>query len=122
MAEKTQGGGGFTWLAIGFLLGVAVTLGGLAFLSHDPDSTPVAELGSGAAAPPAETAAPATVQPQLSGGAIPGKPGAVAQGQAPAPVPSAMAPAPSAPSAENVDPEVADDAAAAGMTSRAPSR
>lgn len=120
MAEsKTKsGGGGLTWLIAGFLLGVAVTLGGLAFLSHEPSDGP-AQAQSAVVAPP-------SVQPQAPGAQAPAAP-ATATAQTPA-TPSAEAAAPSVGSpmpaqpSESIDPDVADDAASVGMTSRAPPR
>lgn len=113
MAEKTRsGGGGFTWLIIGFLLGVVATLAALAFLSHDPQDAPV-DLGSAATAPPVSL-------PQSPGAALP------APGAAPGPQAQAAPPAaptgsmPTDPGADPGDGQMADDAAAAGMTSKAP--
>jgi hypothetical protein len=121
MAEKktqSKGGSGITWLIVGFLLGVAVTLGGLAFLSHEPGDAPI-QAQSAVAAPPVS-------QPVAPGAALPAAPAAAPQAEAPT-APPAVAPpsastAMSAPAADSVDPDVADDAASAGMTSRAPPR
>jgi hypothetical protein len=115
MAEKTKsGGGGLTWLIIGFLLGVVATLAALAFLAHDPASDPTT-LGDAKTAPPVSL-------PQSPGAALPAPsatPGASAQTGATA---TPSGPMPTDPGADSGNSEMADDAAAAGMTSKAPPR
>ena len=104
MAEKSKGGGGFFWLVLGVLLGIALTLGALLFLNAGPapeteDLTPADTAAATAAAPRVE---PAQLPPPVE--------------KKPAPEPRHDA---------GIDPrgddQIAEDAAAAGMTSRTPS-
>ncbi|MDQ0463404.1 hypothetical protein QO010_001175 [Caulobacter ginsengisoli] len=115
MAEKTKsGGGGFTWLISGFLLGVIATLAMLAFLARDPE-TPVQAQSAIVAPPVSQPVAPGAAQP-----AAPVLAGSPTGTDAPPAPTSSAAPSPTiAPDSENLDP---DDAASAGMTSRAPSQ
>lgn len=105
MAEKSKGGGGFFWLIIGMLLGIALTLGALMFLNSGPvaGDDEMSAADSAAASAALEGEGPAAVEPA----------------QLPAPV--AKAPTPRQPDAgldPHTDDQIAEDAAAAGMTSR----
>jgi hypothetical protein len=98
MADGARGSNALGWMVIGFLGGVAVTLGVLTILGpghgrHRSDATE-------------ETIAP--------------PPSKVAEDVAPRPAPKPAAPVVSAapPVANSVDQQVQEDAAAAGMTSR----
>lgn len=107
MAEK-RGGGGFFWGVVGFLVGVAVTLALLAFMSR--------ETGGGEADP--RTAADEAAESAQD--AVPEAPAL------PAPKPAEEAKAPPRPREPSpgldpdTDDQIADDAASSGMTSRAP--
>ena len=99
MADGSRGSSALGWAVLGFLAGVAATLGVLVFLNpghgrhHD-------EAPTQALAPPP---APKMAEEQ----------------PAKAPPPSAKPPTPpAATTAANVDQQVQEDAAAAGMTSR----
>ncbi len=102
MAQKS--GGSWFWLLVGLLLGVALTLGALLFLNAGSgdgvDTRTVADdaATTAAAADPAALLAPAAPAPK-----------AVA---VPAGHDAGLDPA--------TDDQMADDAAASGMTSRAP--
>ena len=106
MAEK-RGGGGFFWGVVGFLVGVAVTLAMLAFMSRETRGDFDPRTAADEAAESAQDIAPET--PAL-----------------PAPTPKAetkAAPLPRDPSPgidPDTDDQIADDAASSGMTSRAP--
>jgi hypothetical protein len=105
MAEK-RGGGGFFWGIVGFLIGVAATLALLAFLSREVSLESEPRTAADEAAEGArELPAPAPV-PQVA-----------------APTAETKAPAPRGPE-RGIDPstddQLVDDAASAGMTSRAP--
>jgi hypothetical protein len=97
MAKEGGGGGGFGWALLGFLAGVAATLGIQVLMGGGGRTTqpPVAEAP--APAPVAVAASAPVVKPVK-------KPVVVAE--------TPVKPAPPA------DAQVADDAAAAGMTSR----
>lgn len=101
MADKS-GGGRFFWLILGVLIGVAGTLAVLVFLASGPrDATEGPSIAD-------EAAAAAAPEP------------------APAPAPVAVAPRAAAPPLHDagsdpvIDDQMAEDAAAAGMTSRTP--
>lgn len=104
MAQKS--GGGWFWLLLGVLAGVALTLGALLFLnagSGDGGDTRTAadDAAAAAVAPQAEAAAlPAPVAPEAKAATVP------------VPRDAGIDPA--------SDDQIADDAAASGMTSRAP--
>jgi hypothetical protein len=102
MAKYGGGGGGgaFGWTLLGFLAGIAATLGAQILMGgRDQPSQPVASANAVHLAPPL-TGAPAK----------PVKKVAVAASSAAVEVPAAA----------QVAADVADDAAAAGMTSRTP--
>ena len=93
MAERNGASNAFWWLLIGYLLGVATTIGALLFLNRGP--TPQAPA---AAERSAQVAAPSTAA-------------RIAKPQVPARAPSSVQ--------ASQEQQVAEDAAAAGMTSRA---
>lgn len=104
MAQKS--GGSWFWLLVGLLGGIALTLAALLFLNagsgDGTDSRTVADDAASAAAGVAPDAAlPAPVAPAPTAAA------------APAPHDAGVDPA--------ADDQMAEDAAASGMTSRAPS-
>ena len=111
MAEKSKGGGGFFWFTLGIFVGIALTLGALMFMNSGP-------VGDEELRTAADDAAASVVE-------IPAEP---AQLPAPTAAGPASASAPSAPRQHDagIDPtgddQIADDAAAAGMTSRPPSK
>lgn len=103
MAQKS--GGGWFWLLVGLLLGVALTLGALLFLNSGSgdgaDTRTVADDAASTAAASADPAAlPAPAAPAPKAATVP------------APHDAGLDPA--------TDDQMADDAAASGMTSRAP--
>ncbi len=106
MAEK-RGGGGFFWGVVGFLIGVAVTLALLAFMSRESHGDYEGRTAADEAAESARDITPET--PAL-----------------PAPVPKVETRAPPTPRdpSPGIDPDtddqIADDAASSGNTSRAP--
>lgn len=105
MAEKSKGGGGFFGFILGLLVGIALTLGALMFLNAGP-------VGTEEARSAADDAAAASVEVPL--------PVDPAQLPAPAAKPAA-APQHDAGIDPHSDDQMAEDAAAAGMTSRPPS-
>lgn len=104
MAQKS--GGGWFWLLLGVLAGVALTLGALLFLNAGSgdggDSRTAADEAAAAAAGtlPEAVAPPAATAPEPKGAPVP------------PPYDAGLDPA--------SDDQIADDAAASGMTSRAP--
>ena len=102
MAQKS--GGGWFWLLLGVLAGVALTLGALLFLNAGSgdggDSRSAADDAAAVAAQPEAAALPAPTAPEPKADPVP------------APHDAGIDPA--------SDDQIADDAAAAGMTSRAP--
>ena len=93
MAERNGASNAFWWLLIGYLLGVATTIGALLFLNRG--ETPAAPAPAARSAQSASTVAPARLaKPQTAA-------------RAPANVQASQ------------EEQVAEDAAAAGMTSRA---
>jgi hypothetical protein len=106
MAEK-RGGGGFFWGVVGFLVGVAVTLALLAFMSRESGGGYDRRTAADEAAESAREIAPEDMP------ALP----------PPAPKAETKAPAPRDPSPgldPSTDDQIADDAASSGNTSRAP--
>ncbi|NBB16377.1 hypothetical protein GVN21_13510 [Caulobacter sp. SLTY] len=106
MAEK-RGGGGFFWGIVGFLIGVAATLALLAFMSRETTLGPDPRTAADEAAEDArELPAPTVPAPEVA-------------------APKAETRAPVQPRVErgidpSTDDQLVDDAASAGMTSRAP--
>ena len=103
MAQKS--GGSWFWLVVGLLLGVALTLGALLFLNSGSgdgaDNRSIADDAAATAAAPTDPAAlPAPGVPASKSAAVP------------TPRDAGLDPA--------TDDQMADDAAASGMTSRAP--
>jgi len=107
MAEKAKGGGGFFWFILGLLFGIALTLGALMFMNSGP-------VGTEEARSAADDAAAAAIEQPLP----------VDPAQLPPPA-AVTAPATAPRHDAGIDPQaddqIADDAAAAGMTSRPPS-
>jgi hypothetical protein len=106
MSERR--GNRFGWIFLGFVLGVLTTFVAIFFLSLADDGEGVDYFEPRAAATAADEAAAAAMRDAPAA-----EPPPVT---APAPSPE-TAPAPSPPA--QLDPQVAEDAAAAGMTSRA---
>lgn len=109
MAKDSGGGGAFAWTLLGFLAGIAATLGvqtlmGGAAERPPADAAPASGQVHITTAP--SSAAPEPVRPEKKRAAL----ADAAPSAAPAVRSAAAVAAPS--------PEVADDAAAAGMTSR----
>lgn len=106
MAAREGGGHPFNWFLIGFVVGVAVTLGALLFLDAKHDSRSVEEREPSASEP-----APAAAPPSVTPPAVAYVP--------PAPRKTVI-PKDDRPhvSQREADDQVAEDAAAAGMTSR----
>lgn len=98
MARESGGGGAFAWTLLGFLAGVAATLGVQLLLNGPAHTSP--DEAQPSAAP--HVAAAVSSAPEV---------------KKPAPVVSSASAAPPAKRAQP-SAEVADDAAAAGMTSR----
>lgn len=102
MAQKS--GGGWFWLAVGVLAGVALTLAALMFLGagsgDDPSGRTLADDAAANAATPEAAALPAPAAPPET--------------TTPVPLPRDAGIDPAS------DDQIADDAAASGMTSRAP--
>ena len=98
MASGSGGSNAIGWAVLGFLAGVAATLGVLVFLTpgHGRHREMQPAAAPAAIPPPAETAREA---------------------RPPRPEPSAKPPTPSV-AAADIDQQVQEDAAAAGMTSR----
>lgn len=113
MSERR--GNPFGWIVLGFVVGVLTAFGAMTFLtpSQDGDEQRPIAIATAAddAAIEAMDAAPAATQP------APRK----VEVSAPAPADPVAAPQPEPAVAkpQDLDPQVADDAAAAGMTSRA---
>jgi cell division septation protein DedD len=105
MAEK-RGGGGFFWGVVGFLVGVAMTLAVLAFMSRETNGDIDQRTAADEAAESAQDALPEA----------PALPAPTPKAEAKAPVP--RGPEPGLDPAS--DDQIADDAASSGMTSRAP--
>ncbi len=99
MASGSGGSNAFTWFVIGVLTGVAGTLAVLIWSGRHHARQEQ---------PPIESAAPAVVY----------RPPIAAPAAKPAPPASAAPAAETAPVSSTVDSQVAEDAAAAGMTSR----
>lgn len=106
MSEKR--GGGFFWGVVGFLVGVAATLALLAFMSRETIGDYDARTAADEAAERAQEMAPE---------AAPSLPPPTPKVEAKAP-PRPREPSPGLDPA--TDDQIADDAASAGMTSRAP--
>ncbi|HJV40301.1 hypothetical protein [Caulobacter sp.] len=107
MSERR--GNRFGWIFLGFVLGVFTTFVAILFLNLADDSEVTDAFGPRSAA---EEAADAALGGGTPSQAQPPQVEAAAPAPAPATEPPAAAPAPP------VDPQVADDAAATGMTSR----
>ncbi len=106
MAEK-RGGGGFFWGVVGFLVGVAMTLAVLAFMSRETNGEFDQRTAADEAAETAQDIPPeAPVLPAPQPKAEP----------KPAPIPRDPSPGID----PDTDDQIADDAASSGMTSRAP--
>jgi len=118
MAAKS-GGGGFFWGVIGFLLGVSATLAALAWLSREPllegDPRTAADDAAAMGLPTADGEGAAYPEAPR-----PGAPLGPAAGT-PEEKPAEVRPPRIEPGLDPVtDDQIADDAAASGMTSRAP--
>jgi hypothetical protein len=107
MSERR--GNRFGWIFLGFVLGVLTTFVAIFFLSLADDGDGVDYFEPRAAATAADEAAAAAMRDAPAA-----EPPPV---MAPAPPPEAATAAPPPPA--QLDPQVAEDAAAAGMTSRA---
>lgn len=109
MSERR--GSRFGWVLLGFILGVLTTFVAILFLNLADDSDAQDYSETRTAADEAATAA------MRSGSASSQSAPPAVESAAPAAEPAPVAEAPPAPPPP-VDPQVADDAAAAGMTSR----
>lgn len=119
MAEKRKGGGGIFWGFIGFLVGVGTTLAVLTFMTQSPTNLAVGRTAADDAAVNAMRATQQTDAPPTAMPPAPAPGAAVPTGAAPPPSDQPRPPPTLAPGADPAtDDQVADDAAAAGMTSR----
>lgn len=106
MAEKSKGGGGFFWFVLGIFVGIALTVGALMVMNSGP-------VGDDELRTAADDAAASVV-------AIPAEPAQLPEPAVAEPAPTAP-PQPDAGIDPSADDQIADDAAAAGLTSRTPS-
>ena len=109
MSERR--GGRLGWIFVGFVLGVLTTFVAIFFLNLADDSGPEDYIQ------PSATAADQAADAAMLGTPDPVAPPQANAAPAATPTPEAAPPAPPPP--KQLDPQVADDAAAAGMTSRA---